>query len=150
MKKAYSEDMRELALSKYEKGITKKVISEELNISIRTIFYWIREYKLTGRKKPIGYGMRALGKLTKKRQIKNYEKFEEFMKKNSFLTKKQLAEKWTKETGEKVTARGIDGAIKKIGYTFKRTTKRYYQCDEKKRKTFLEKSEELKGKKFFF
>lgn len=150
MKRAYSKDIRELAIKKYENKETTKEIGESLKITKRTIQYWIKEYKETGKKEPISYSERAKGKPSKKRQIKNEKKFENFVKENQFLTHKQLAEKWNHENCEKVTKNGVFSALKRIEFTLKKTTKKYYQRNEELRKIFLQKSEELKDKKFFF
>lgn len=144
MKRAYSKDMRQLALSKRESGMTVKEISESINVSVRAIFSWIRDFKTKNKIEPLSYSMRKKGKFCKLRQIQNEKKFEEFIKINNFLTHQQLADKWNKENNANVTKYGVGSAIKRIGYTFKRSTKTYKEADENKRFQFNEKLEDLK------
>jgi transposase len=144
LKKAYSKDVREIAIKKYTLGMDVNKISKDIHVSPRTIYYWIEDFKLRNKIEPISYSLRALGKPSKLRQIKDDKKFEDFVQNNYFLTKQQMADLWNEETKDNVTVTGISTALKRTGFTLKKASKTYIQRDENKRKQFNEKLDDLK------
>lgn len=110
MKRAYSQDIRELALKKLREGKSKCQIGRELNITPRTIYNWVKTAEENGRTKPIGYGERNKGKISPLRKIKPEEEaeFYTFVVKHRFKPKKQMIELWYAQTGRIISIRAIE------------------------------------------
>lgn len=119
----YSKDMRERGLKLMKDGFTQEEVSKMLGVGARTLRIWKKIHKETGRTAPIINGSLNKGKPSKIRQIKDEKEFEKFVNENCFCTKKQLAEKWEKKTGQKATIDGVDSALKRINFSFKKKLK---------------------------
>ena len=120
MKRACSQDIRELVFRKIALGMSQVAIAEELHISTRTIYNWKKIKKEEGRVKPIGYGERNKGKILSTRQIKDNEKFIKFIEENAFKTRKELARLWNEKYNENVSEYGIRTALESNDITFKK------------------------------
>ena len=107
----YSYDLRKKVIDAIDKGISKTEASRVFQISRNTINLWLRKREQTGDyKAEVGYQKGYNPKIT------DLEKFEEFAQAYGSLTQKEMADKWT----EKISARTIGKALKKLNYTRKK------------------------------
>ena len=110
-------------------GMKKTEASKIFNISRNTINLW-----LTRRKESGDYRAKKGYQQGYNQKINNLEEWKEFVQKNSSKTQKEMAEAW----GEKISDQTIGKALKKIGFTRKKTYG-YRERSEEKRREFHEK-----------
>lgn len=110
MPEPYSQDLREKVIKLIESGKTQAEIARFLEINSSTVYRWNKRYKEEGNCRFKGYHDNK-----DKIKIKDLKKFEELVKNND-LTLEQYA-KELKYVGRE----GVRGAIKRLGYTYKKT-----------------------------
>lgn len=106
-----SYDLRRKAIAAVSRGEKKIEVARFLNISRNTLDLWLKKEKETGDCKP--NKPRSKGR---KPKIDDLQEFQEFVKKNSDKTQKQMAELW----GNGITQQNISDACKKLGITRKK------------------------------
>ena len=70
---SYSQDFRDIVITKYQTGFSEKGLSKFFNIDIRTVMSWIELYKTTGSyssRQGVGCGRRAT--FTNKESVEKY------------------------------------------------------------------------------
>ena len=112
MPASYSYDLRTKVINAIDDGMGKTQASRVFQISRNTIALWLKKREKTGDyQAEVGYQQGY------KSKISDLEKFREFANANGHLTQKEMAEKWSGQ----VSDRTIGKALKKIGYTRKKT-----------------------------
>ncbi len=107
----YSYDLRKKVINAIDEGMSKTQASRIFRMSRNTINLWLRKREETGDyKAEIGYQKGYNPK------IADLEKFEQFARVHGSLTQEEMAEKWR----EKISARTIGKALKKLNYTRKK------------------------------
>ncbi|WP_425394234.1 IS630 family transposase [Chroococcidiopsis thermalis] len=130
----YSYDLRRKVIEAIDSGIGKTQASKIFKISRNTINLWLHKREETGDDRaPVGY-QRGYGA-----KITNLEDFKEFARKHGSQTHAEMAQAWHLE----ISDRTIGKALKKIGFTRKKTYG-YRERDEEKRQEFIEKIERKK------
>lgn len=111
MPSPYSYDLRQKVIKAIDGGMSKTQVSSIFKISRNTINTWLHRRRetgdiiaLTGYQK--GYNPK----------IPDLEQFRKFAQINGSKTQKEMADEWP----DKVSARTISKALKKIGYTRKK------------------------------
>ncbi len=116
MPRIYSDDFRfrVVALAKEGKK-TYLEISKLFKISVKTIYIWRKKYEKTGsvKQEPI------IGKGHSHR-ITDWDKFRNFVKKNSGKTRQELADLWKEKTGISISVATMGRALGKIEFTHKK------------------------------
>jgi len=110
MTAAYSVDLREKAVSAFDRGEKKSHICRTLNISRNTLDQWLKRREEEGSIAPKEY------RRGPKPKINDLEAFQAFAKANGHLTQKEMAEKW----GKPVSPVLIRQALRKINFTRKK------------------------------
>ncbi len=129
MPSPYSYDLRQKVIKAIDGGMSKTQVSSIFKISRNTINTWLHRRRETGDiKAKTGYQKGYNPK------IPDLEQFRKFAQINGSKTQKEMADEWP----DKVSDRTISKALKKIGYTRKKTYG-YRERDEDKRKKFLAK-----------
>ncbi|WP_293072279.1 IS630 family transposase [Moorena sp. SIO4A5] len=131
----YSYDLRSKAIEAVKRGEKKIEVSRFFKISRNTLDLWLKKERETGdyqASQPVGVG--TVPKIT------DLEKFRKFVEEHSDKTQKQMAEIW----GNNVTQQTVSYAIKKLGFTRKKTYG-YRERDEQKREEFIKKLEEIEN-----
>ena len=129
MPSPYSYDLRQKVIKAIDGGMSKTQVSSIFKISRNTINTWLHRRRETGDiKAKTGY---QKGYNPKIPDLKQFRKFAQI---NGSKTQKEMASEWP----ESVSDRTISKALKKIGYTRKKTYG-YRERDEDKRKKFLAK-----------
>lgn len=129
MAKPYSYDLRTKVINAIDRGMSKTQASRVFRISRNTINLWLNRIKETGDYQPKkGYQKEYNAKIT------DLSEFQNFADINGSKTQKEMAEIWP----ETISDRTIAKALKKIGYTRKKTYG-YIERNEEKRKEFQEK-----------
>ena len=115
----YSLDVKKAALAQYRKTDYKVEVCKEFNISRMTLDAWIKKEELTGSLE---------NKQSKKRgaptHIKDWDKFQAFVKKQKFQNIGDLVEPFVQEFGYRVSYAVLVKAIHKLG--LKRRKGRFY------------------------
>jgi transposase len=107
----YSYDLRQKVIEAIDRGMRKSEAAKVFNISRNTIDLWLKRREATGRihfKQDYQKGSRH--------QIKDEEKFREFVKQNGELTQAEMAQAW----GEGISRHTIGRGLKRIGMTRKK------------------------------
>lgn len=102
-----------------EKKKTRQEVADLFGVDRKTIYLWIRIYKIEGRKGPIKKHERLKG-----RKLQS-ESFRNFVDQNSGMTIKQMS------IALKVGISAVKGALRRIGYTRKKNS--FYIESEKSR-----------------
>ncbi len=124
MPSPYSYDLRQKVIKAIDGGMSKTQVSSIFKISRNTINTWLHRRRETGDiKAKTGYQKGYNPK------IPDLEQFRKFAQINGSKTQKEMASEWP----ESVSDRTISKALKKIGYTRKKTDG-YREIDEDKRK----------------
>ncbi len=110
MAKAYSQDLRKRALNLIESGMSITNVSRVLEISRTTLYRWQHRLNLTGSITPL-----VRGESTWSSKIKDWKKFEDFVKLHGEKTQEEMASLWGN-----CTRHTISRGLKKIGYTRKK------------------------------
>ncbi len=110
MAKAYSQDLRKRALNLIESGMSITDVSRVLEISRPTLYKWQRHLISTGSTAP-----KVPGAPTWLSKIKDWNKFEKFVKQHGEKTQEEMAILWGN-----CTRHTISRGLKKIGYTRKK------------------------------
>jgi transposase len=136
MPQSYSYDLRMKVIDAIDAGMGKTQASKVFKISRNTINLWLTRRQETGNcRAKVGYQRGYNPKTT------NLEEFREFVKKHGSQTQAEMAEAW----GEKISDQTIGKALKKIGFTRKKTYG-YRERAEEKRREFCQKiSKEDRG-----
>lgn len=124
----YSVDLRLKAVAAVDRGEPKSHVARVFHISRNTLDLWLR------RRNADGFGGTRSGcgaRLQPK--IADLEAFRTFAKQHGHLTQAEMAEQWP----EPISADTIGAALKKIGFTRKKTFG-YRERDEAARAAFLE------------
>ncbi|MEY3870162.1 MAG: hypothetical protein RLZZ338_4053 [Cyanobacteriota bacterium] len=112
MPKPYSYDLRQKVIQAIElDGMKKSEAAEIFQISRNTINLWLSRKAETGDYKALPNQPPGNG-----HKITDWEKFVQFVGENGDKTQVEMAQLWP----EKISARTISRALKKIGYTRKK------------------------------
>ncbi|MBW4574589.1 MAG: IS630 family transposase [Aphanothece sp. CMT-3BRIN-NPC111] len=128
MAKPYSYDLRQKVIQAIKlDGLKKSEASQLFNISHNTIGLWLKRLSETGdyqakSNQPPGNG----------HKITDWEEFREFASSHGDKTQVEMAKLWK----EQISDRTISRALKKIGFTRKKTYG-YRERDEAKRQAFV-------------
>ena len=72
---SYSQDFRDIVITKYKEGLSAKELSNFFNIDIRTVRSWINLYETTGEyKSKQGVGCGRISTFTDKESVEKYLK----------------------------------------------------------------------------
>ena len=111
MSSPYSYDLRAKVLQAIDEGMSQTQASRVFKLSRNTINLWLKRREETGDyQAKVGYqkGYRPL--------IADLDKFKEFAHQQGRKTQTEMAQAWS----EKISARTIGKALKKIGFTRKK------------------------------
>ena len=123
----YSNDFRAKVVEASKNGVSKAQIARIFNLGIATVNRWYKLEKETGSadgKKDFRKGH--------SHAITDLAAFRKFVEENNDNTCAQMAEKWTKLTGTKVSKNTILKYLGKIGFTRKKNL--FYTKKEMKKK----------------
>jgi transposase len=107
----YSYDLRAKVLQAIDEGMSKTQVSRVFKLSRNTINLWLKRREETGDyQAKVGYqkGYRP--------KIADLDKFKQFAHQQGRKTQTEMAQAWS----EKISARTIGKALKKIGFTRKK------------------------------
>ncbi|WP_148662818.1 IS630 family transposase [Scytonema hofmannii] len=141
MPKPYSYDFRQKVIQAIElDGLKKSEASFVFNISRNTIDLWLKRQAETG-------DFQALPNQPpgNNHKITDWEKFREFASSHGDKTQVEMASLWEGE----ISDRTISRALKKIGFTRKKTYG-YRERDEAKRQTFIDQLSTLPSEKIVY
>ncbi|MEI2583756.1 IS630 family transposase [Scytonema sp. PRP1] len=141
MPKPYSYDLRQKVIQAIElDGLKKSEASLVFNISRNTIDLWLKRQAETG-------DFQALPNQApgNNHKISDWEKFREFASSHGDKTQVEMASLWEGE----ISDRTISRALKKIGFTRKKTYG-YRERDEAKRQTFIDQLSTLPSDKIVY
>lgn len=110
---AYSQDLRERALSLIEKGMSISGVSRFLNISRPTLYKWKYQRQATGSTSPS-----INTPPPQPAKIRDWQKFSEFVDSHGDKTQEEMAMLWGN-----CSRHTISRGLKKIGYTRKKKLK---------------------------
>ena len=105
----YSMDLRTRVMEAVDKGMLRTEISRIFQVSIKTIYLWVRRRKETGNFAPITKFYQGHN-----HAIQDFEKFKQFVDQNGDRTQKHMAQVL------QVSRSTICRAMKKIHYTRKK------------------------------
>jgi transposase len=111
MPKAYSQDLREKAITAVDRGVPKSEVITMFNISRDSLDRWLNRRLETGSVAAVQGYQRGHS-----HRIVDWERFRTFVKQHGDKTQAELAGLWH----EPVSARSISRALAKIGFTRKK------------------------------
>lgn len=110
MARAYSMDLREKAVSAFDRGEKKSQVCRTLNISRNTLDLWLKRRTEKGTIAPRNYRRGVNPK------INDLEAFKAFAQKYGHLTQQEMADKWHQPVSRVL----IGQALRKINFTRKK------------------------------
>ena len=110
MARAYSLDLREKAVSAFDRGEKKSQICRTMGISRNTLDLWLKRKAEKGMIAPSNYRRGVSPK------INDLEAFKAFAEKYGHLTQQEMADKWSQPVSRVL----IGQALRKINFTRKK------------------------------
>jgi len=110
MRKAYSTEVRAMAILAVAKGERKVKVARTFCIPPKTLYLWCKEQREKGKISPIKNYQKGYG-----HKIKDLCAFKDFVVKNHNCTSKEMAQKWGN-----ISASSIKRYLKKINFTRKK------------------------------
>ena len=107
----YSYDLRQKAISAFERGERKTHVCRIFNLSRNTLDLWLKRKKETG-----DFFPRRSSASGQPPKIKDLEKFKQFVLKYNHKTQKEIAQLW----GDNLTQQNVSDAYQKLGITRKK------------------------------
>lgn len=116
MGKAYSQDLRLRVLAALDGGMSKMAVHRTFRISRSTIDEWVALRAAQGHVRPHAPARRGPPPA-----IADLEAFTAFMQQHNDCTLAQLAQAWEQATGRRLSRNTFSLALKKIGWTRKKS-----------------------------